>query len=178
MAPIDKEYWNQRYAQGGNSGYGSYGEQLAKKLKWLEPLEFTSVTEIGCGDFNFGKHLLKLHPATYHGYDIAPSVIEANKLIFPESHFSLMKDAIIPQSELLLCVDVLYHITDDAEYDEMLSLLDSLWMKYLVVTAYEYDSDLATHVRHRAFDVKRFGTPIVREVVEEDGQLYFYIFKR
>ena len=48
MATLNaKDYWNNRYANGGNSGYGSYGEQLGKKLKWLSGLNIRSISEVG-----------------------------------------------------------------------------------------------------------------------------------
>ena len=173
----EKDYWNKRYHTGGSSGYGSYGEQLEKKLDWITPLEYKTITEVGCGDFNFGKNLLERHPATYTGLDIAQIIIERNSNYYPEHRFLEMGKE-IPRADLILCVDVLYHILDDNEYKQMLNQLDKAWTKYLVLTAYERDEDKDNHVRIRKFDPKQFGVPILREIVEENGQLYFYIFKR
>jgi hypothetical protein len=173
-----KDYWNARYLKGESSGDGSYGEILNKKLGWLGGLEINSITDVGCGDFNFGKSLLELYPwATYTGFDISDVIIERNKLKWP--HYNFTTDGNLPKADLVLCMDVLFHITEDDNYEKMLTGLDQLWTKYLAITAYEYDNkDFKGHVRVRKFDYKRFGEPIIREVVEEDGQLYFYLFKR
>ena len=171
------EYWNNRYKFGGNSGYGSYGEQLKKKLGWLRGLEVSSITDIGCGDFNFSKNVLQMYPVPYNGYDISPHIIEQNKKLYPQYSFHTMDDPIVP-ADLVMCVDVFFHLMTDEAVEKMYQLLEKVWTKYLVVTAYERDEDVSEHVRIRKFPVERFGTPIVREIVEEDGKLYFYIFKK
>ena len=80
-------------------------------------------------------------------------------------------------ADLVLCIDVLFHILDNDDYDRMFYKLKK-YTKYLAVTAYEYDNNNTTHVIHRKFNYKSLGEPIIREVVEDDGQLYFYLFKR
>jgi hypothetical protein len=174
-----KEYWNNRYENGGDSGYGSYDEQLEKKLNWICPLEYKTITEVGCGDFHFGYNLLARHPARYLGLDISDVVIKRNKEKFDGIPFAMMRYN-VPSGELVLCVDVLFHILDDREYAQTLIMLKNAWTKYLVITAYEYDQreGLNPHVVIRKFDPSYFGTPLVREVVEDDGQLMFYIFKK
>lgn len=173
-----KKYWDERYKSGGNSGYGSYDEQLTKKLNWLKGLDIKTVTEIGCGDFNFGSNLMALYPdAVYSGCDISPYVLERNRNLYPQHNF-YPAGGYNPPGDLLLCIDVLFHVLDAGEYENLLWTLERTWTKYLAVTAYERDEVLGNHVRIRSFDYKRFGEPIIREIVEEDGQLYFYLFKR
>lgn len=177
---VSEKYWDERYSSGGNSGAGSYGEQLEKKLGWLSGLDINSITEIGCGDFNFGYELCRLFPfSKYVGYDISDWIIQKNKKSFPEVDFRNSSES-LPTADLVVCIDVLFHILDDAEYEKTLKKLEALQTKYLAVTAYEYDQEqgLAPHVRIRKFDYKRFGEPIIREVVEADGSLFFYLFHR
>lgn len=173
---ITKTYWDNRYISGGNSGYGSYGEQLAKKLDWLKDLDFHTVVDVGCGDFNFGKSLLELHPAAYLGFDISEVIVAKNRRNYPGYSFNVLGDS-IPSGDLTLCLDVLFHVIEDEECEKLLKLFDGS-KGYLAVTAYEYDRPSDNHVVYRKFDYKRFGEPLIREVVEEDGQLYFYLFKR
>jgi len=171
------EYWNQRYSSGGNSGHGSYDEQLTKKLKWLSGLPIKSIVEVGCGDFNFGSNLLKLYPKVdYQGTDISDVVIKHNKIKFPEINFGMVGHC--KPADLVMCIDVLFHTLKDEDYENTLDRIENLWTDYLAVTSYEYDKDLGNHVNIRKFPVERFGVPIIREVVEEDGQLYFYLFKK
>ena len=174
-----KSYWNNRYDGGGTSGYGSYNEQLEKKLNWITPLDYKTITEVGCGDFNFGMHLLARHPARYLGLDISDVVIKKNRELYDGIPFAIMRHD-VPSGDLLMCVDVLFHILDDRDYANTLIALKNAWTKYLVITAYEYEQTegIYPHVVIRKFDPSYFGTPLIREVIEEDGQLMFYIFKR
>lgn len=181
-----KEYWESRYKSGQTSGYGSYGEQLERKLKIIEKLEgIASVTEIGCGDFNFGKNVmfrLKLPLEAYTGYDIAENIVARNKALYPKCSFSVLKDFPDKTGDLLMCVDVILHLLEDKEYEQFLNNLSKLWStgdaKYLVLTAYERNEVLAGHVRIRKFDPTPFGSPITREIVEQDGEHYLYVFKK
>jgi len=180
----EKEYWNARYrgkpsVEGNNSGYGSYGDQLEQKINWLRPLkDIKTITEIGCGDFNFGSRVVSLYEdVKYSGYDISDEIIDRNRRAWPQYHFGTMEEAMTP-ADLVMCVDVLFHVIDSEEAKNMVNLIESLWTKYLVVTAYERDEFKENHVRIRKFNYERFGTPKLREIIEEDGQMYFYIFER
>lgn len=176
---VEKSYWDNRYAQGGDSGYGSYGEQLEKKLNWIFSLDFHSITEVGCGDMNFASSLMKMNPVdNYTGYDVSRVIVERNTLLYPQYDFRVVSDAEFVKSDLVMCVDVLFHIIKDEDCESLLQKLEQTWTKYLVITAYERDEEFTNHVRIRKFDYKRFGEPLVREIVEEDGTLYFYIFER
>jgi hypothetical protein len=177
-----KDYWDSRYSSGGDSGYGSYDGQLTKKLHWLDNLSVHSIFEIGCGDFNFGSNLLKQYPsASYTGYDISDYIIDKNKRDYP--YHEWIKRGPFPDVDLTLCIDVLFHVLDDNEYSTLLINLHQQlrFGKYLAVTAYEYDTpknqEYDKHIKHRKFDYKSFGEPLIREVIEEDGQLMFYLFK-
>lgn len=175
----EKSYWDNRYARGGDSGYGSYGEQLEKKLNWLFPLDFKTITEVGCGDMNFASNIMKVHPVErYTGYDVSRVIVERNQLLYPQYDFHVADEFEFVKSDLLMCVDVLFHVIDDNECEALLKKLERAWTKYLVITAYERDEEFTNHVRIRKFDYKRFGEPLVREIVEEDGTLYFYIFEK
>jgi len=174
-----QEYWDKRYKDGldgGTSGPGSYGENLEKKLGWLKGLDVKSIYELGCGDFNFGWRLTQFYPgATYTGTDISPFIIEKNKSI---SNHTFKVGSEVEPADLILCVDVLLHVLDDNELEKILQSLEKNFTKYLAITAYERDEEKTNHVRIRKFDYKRFGEPIIREVSEEDGQMYFYLWKR
>lgn len=180
MKDFEISYWNNRYNSGLTSGYGSYGEALERKLNWLKGLGIESISDMGCGDFNFGSNLLKIYPkASYMGYDISNVIIEKNKKEYPNINFT--NELNLPDSDLLLCVDVLFHIKEDEEYNKMLEYLKNHWKKYLAVTAYEREAlpvEEGGHVKVRNFDYKQFGTPIIREISEEAGELRFYLFKK
>lgn len=175
-----KTYWDNRYKNGGDSGYGSYGPQLVNKLNWIKNniKDIKSICEIGCGDFNLGSKLCCIFNAQYLGFDISQFIVDRNNFLY-QQYFKLMDHDKVPKSDLLVCVDVLFHITDEQEYERMLNTLKNKWTKYLVMTAYERDdNETASHVKIKKFNYKDFGEPIVREIVEQDGELYFYIFKK
>jgi trans-aconitate methyltransferase len=175
----EKLYWEDRYKNGHGSGYGSYGVQLVKKLGWIKALDgISSISEYGCGDFNFGKRVMELFPsASYTGTDLSELIVEKNQRLYPFAKFTTELE--IPPADLVMCVDVVFHIFDEGELNTVLNKLDRAWTKYLVLTAYERDADLeSNHVKIRKFNPERFGSPILREIIEEDGSLYFYIFKK
>lgn len=162
-----KDHWNNRYAGGGNSGYGSYGEQADLKLKIIKEhvRNIESVVDIGCGDFAFSKRLLELFPkAQYLGLDISEVIVKKNKELYPSYHFNTLEGGFILPRDLVLCIDVLFHIP--TEEDQLLSSIDASWNKYLVLTADD-----------RVNDVSRFGKPLVKELIE-GKDVFLYIFKK
>lgn len=184
MFDFEREYWNRRYEEfhPHSSGTGSYGEAMTRKVDALAALPFvSSVVEIGCGDFNFGRHLMDRFPdATYLGFDVSDEIIQRNGRWYelPRVHFQKAISCDMARADLLLCVDVLFHVIEDSDYEEMLKVLARSQWKYLAITAYEYDGPSSSHVRIRKFDPSIFGEPILQETIEADGNLQFYIFKR
>lgn len=180
MADLATDYWNQRY--GGyfsksfqNSGAGTHGPMADTKLQLLKGLDIQSITDIGCGDFHFAKRVLEMYPVRYTGLDISQVIIEKNKKDYPQYDFRMMGD--IPEADLLLCIDVLFHILDDKKLEELLSQIEDAWTKYLAVTAYEKHAEVGAHMRIQPFDYRRFGKPKIRQVIDDD-QLYFYLYKK
>ncbi|MGY4502525.1 SAM-dependent methyltransferase [Bradyrhizobium sp. GM24.11] len=152
------QYWEQRYALGGNSGAGSYGRLAQFKAQTIN--EFVghrgvqNVIEFGSGD---GAQLeLARYPA-YTGVDISASAIEACRTRFkqdPSKRFLLAstREAQDARAELALSLDVIYHLIEDAVYDEYMTRLIAAAERYVCV----YSSNViktapALHVRHRVF---------------------------
>lgn len=178
----ERAYWNRRYREGYDSGAGSYGEAMLRKVEWLRELQgVRTITEIGCGDFSFGSHLLsKIPHARYRGFDISDVIVQRNRQLYAGDRVSFygLSGELIPPADLVLCVDVLFHIADDDAYAAMLQVLRQSWRKYLAVSAYEYDGIRQGHVHIRKFDPSIFGKPLLREVTEADGEMRFYIFEK
>lgn len=175
-------YWNKRYEAGRNSGAGSYGPTMRQKVDILCALPGTikSIVEVGCGDFNFGRHLMDRMPTvSYDGFDVSDVIVTRNRDFYtlPRVRFHPMAQ-LVPWSDLLMCVDVLFHVREDEDYKALLEMLKDGWRKYLAVTAYEYSGPADDHLRIRKFHPEFFGKPIVREIIEEDGELYFYVFEK
>lgn len=179
----EASYWNLRYAEGHGSGGTSRGPRMLQKVQWLSQLEGVgSISEIGCGDFHFGSRLIQEFPsATYAGFDISDIVIQENRRNYQQPRirfYGSSESSQVPGADLLLCIDVLFHVARDEDAEEMLQFLSAGWSKYLALTAYEYDGLRSGHIHIRKFDPQIFGTPIRREVIEDDGQMVFYIFKK
>ena len=73
------------------SGWGSHDPKITKSYldnvtsflkSFQEPL---TVCDLGCGDFNIGKQLVK-HTKTYIAIDIVETLIERNKTLFKSNH--------------------------------------------------------------------------------------------
>ncbi|MFC0603874.1 class I SAM-dependent methyltransferase [Winogradskyella pulchriflava] len=93
-----------------------------------------TVCDLGCGDFNVGKHLTK-HTKTYIAIDIVESLIERNKTLFKEDNLEfrcldIVEDE-LPQADCIILRQVLQHISNS----EILQLIQKLInYKYIILT--------------------------------------------
>ncbi|GLR91045.1 hypothetical protein [Bradyrhizobium iriomotense] len=152
------EYWEQRYARGGNSGAGSYGRLAQFKAetinKFVEGRGVRTIIEFGSGD---GAQLELARYPTYTGVDVSASAIELCKTKFkddPSKQFLLAStgDASKARAELAMSLDVIYHLVEDTAYDAYMNCLVAAAEKYICI----YSSNIvklapADHVRHRVF---------------------------
>jgi SAM-dependent methyltransferase len=135
-----KEYWNERYRSGGDSGAGSYGDLADFKADYIHgflakhPVE--SVLEFGCGD---GNQLRLMRFPRYLGLDVSDAAVERCTGIFREDatkRFQVYTPGVlrdVPRADLVLCLDVLYHITDDADYLATLRDIFASSAKYVIL---------------------------------------------
>ncbi|MDK8192832.1 class I SAM-dependent methyltransferase [Paenibacillus sp. UMB7766-LJ446] len=120
-----KGYWEQTYSSGETSGRGSYGvlaEFKAEVVNGLIQREgISSVIEFGCGD---GNQLQYMNYEMYLGVDVAGSSVRlcASKFASDTSKsFMLYTPGLwinrgFLQADLTVCLDVLYHITDETDF--------------------------------------------------------------
>ncbi|NBD25800.1 class I SAM-dependent methyltransferase [Paenibacillus glycinis] len=118
-------YWENNYKGGGTSGSGSIGELAAFKAdvvnKLVAQYGIRRVMEFGCGD---GHQLSLMQYPQYLGLDISPSAIRlcAEKYAVDGSKsFMLYRPGMFVnrgfvEADLTVCLDVLYHITDEDDY--------------------------------------------------------------
>jgi SAM-dependent methyltransferase len=176
-----KSYWNNRYVTQPNSagdGSGAGSEGLEANIKaniinlWIKQFEIKTITEVGCGS---GRNLMLYNiPISYTGYDISPRAIEMcnertrkiqNSLKY---FFTNEYDKQDFNADLLLCLDVYYHIPNDDDFELLCkNLFVDFKGKYII--AYTTDTDeqflpdgtpLANHLRFRKFldKVNEYGT--------------------
>lgn len=190
-------YWENRYAGGGNSGDGSYGRLSVFKAdfinKFIEEKKIQSAIEMGCGD---GHQLSIIHYPSYTGMDVSSTIIDLCRKKFEgdaSKKFVLYKpDNFVPdaalKADLALSLDVLYHIVEEKHYLKYLQDLFGLGRKYVVVYSTNFYLHETTHVLHRKFtdDAKRFpGWTLIAEVKnpfpgngEQESMADFFVFEK
>jgi SAM-dependent methyltransferase len=156
--PGSKEYWERRYAGGGNSGVGSYSLFAQFKAEIIN--EFVaknavkSVIEFGCGD---GNQLLLANYPQYLGIDVSPTVIKSCQEKFrgdPGKTFKLAQDYQGEMADLSLSLDVIFHLVEDRVFEEYMGRLFKAASRYVIVYSSDSDDNAGyegTHVKHRRF---------------------------
>ena len=151
-------YWDSRYRNNGSSGRGSYGHLAAFKADFLNGFvidkNVESVLELGCGDGN--QLSLALYPSS-GGLDVSKKAIEMCKKIFlkdSSKSFSLLSEDKHSKAELILSLDVIYHLVEDDIFVEYMSSLFDRSLEWVVVYSSNFtcpDQGVSEHVKHREF---------------------------
>lgn len=164
-----KAYWQDRYESGGDSGAGSYGNNAIWKSttinRELKRHGIYSVIEFGCGD---GYQLSFMRYPQYLGLDVAPAAVERCRKLFKADKtkgfevYDPAKDRLPKNAaDMAISLDMLMHVTDDADYERTLEEHFNVADKLVVIcTALypHYDYTPSPHMAHRDVlgDVKRF----------------------
>lgn len=157
--PGSKDYWEERYKGGGNSGAGSYSRLAQFKAevlnKFVHDNDIQSVIEFGSGD---GNQLVLAKYPKYLGFDVSSTILKRCGEMFANDGtktFKLMEQYANDNAELTMSLDVIYHLVEDSVFEQYMHLLFSASLKYVVIYASnsdEYNARLAaSHVRHRNF---------------------------
>jgi SAM-dependent methyltransferase len=153
-----ENYWIDRYASGGNSGFGSYNELSQFKAEVLNDFIFEknieTVIEYGCGD---GNQLTLATYRKYIGFDVSEKAIFMCRKIFENDgsrKFELLKKYNGEIAELTLSLDVIYHLVEDHVFSDYMERLFDSAKDYVII--YSSDTNLqeheqSMHVRHRKF---------------------------
>jgi hypothetical protein len=158
--PGTQQYWEGRYARGGDSGAGSYSRLATFKAEvinaFVERHGVATVIELGCGD---GNQLTLARYPRYLGFDVAKSAIDRCTSLFrgdATKAFKLMSEYSGERADLSLSLDVIYHLVEDAVFDAYMRRLFDTAAQFVAI----YSSNDATlnatlgsapHVRHRKF---------------------------
>lgn len=151
-----KEYWNNRYVKGGNSGSGSYNELANFKAEiinnFIEKNDIQTIIDYGVGDGNQLK-LINTKDKIYTGIDVSTFIISKCKGLFKHDktktfiHIDDVDHDL--QSELVLSCDVIYHLIEDKVYTEYMENLFSFSKKYVIIYAPNINYNEAVHVKKR-----------------------------
>ncbi len=109
--------------------------------KIIRDLELTSLLDAPCGDFHWMQNV-KFHSAvTYVGGDIVKSMVEKLQNTYGDDQrrfvvLDIVNDK-LPSSDLWLCRDVLFHLSNDDVIKVMQNFVASE-VKYLLTTTYNF----------------------------------------
>ncbi len=152
------KYWDRRYANGGDSGVGSYGQLAEFKARVLNDFvaaqSIRSVIEFGCGD---GHQLSLAQYPCYVGIDVSEHAIRRCQKLFGNDRSKRFLDlsdrrASLEHAELALSLDVIYHLVEDRVYDVYMDTLFRAATRFVIIYSDDWESsDSALHVRHRKF---------------------------
>lgn len=176
------KYWENRYANGGNSGAGSYDHLAEFKATVLNNFfsryKIQSVVEYGCGD---GNQLSMLHMKKYIGYDVSPTVISMNQEKFKDSKtksFRCIDDSTttFEDAQAILSLDVIFHLTEDDVFHRYMNRLFSHpGASYVVIYSTNTEKDRAVHVRDRKITSYIHDTFPQWELFKSDANPYAHI---
>jgi SAM-dependent methyltransferase len=156
--PGSDEYWEERYATGGNSGVGSYGKFAEFKAEvingFVRSRGVKSVIEFGCGD---GSQLRLADYPSYVGIDVSKSAIERCRAEFGADStkaFQLRGEYGGEKADLALSLDVIYHLVEDEVFEVYMQDLFGAARRFVAIYSSNADENTiseASHVRHRKF---------------------------
>ena len=137
------------YGEGWSGGGSSFEttETYRNFLQlFLELFKIESVVDLGCGDWEFSKHVNwgNIH---YMGFDVVETVIQKNQQKYKKKNINFIcADALnydFPSADLLLCKDVLQHLTN-----RDILLISSQFKKYkycLITNGVDFDTQSSTN---------------------------------
>lgn len=159
--PGSMNYWEKRYAKGGTSGPGSYGRLSEFKAgilnSFVKENGITSVIEFGCGD---GNQLSLADYPQYIGLDVSKCAIikckerfyqDINKSFYLYDPLCFIDRNKLFAADLVLSVDVIYHLIEDDIFSMYMSHIFSSSNKYVIIYSNDEDGPLKYHVRCRCF---------------------------
>jgi glycosyltransferase involved in cell wall biosynthesis len=142
-------YWERRYQRGETSGAGSYGRYAEFKAEVLNRFVaangILTVAEFGCGD---GNQLKKCTFAQYLGIDISPAAVEMCRRMYHHdqtktflAYTGAEAVALIRQfgAALTISLDVIYHLVEDAVFEEHITNLFELSLRYVIIYSTNFD---------------------------------------
>jgi 2-polyprenyl-3-methyl-5-hydroxy-6-metoxy-1,4-benzoquinol methylase len=126
----DVGYWRDRLQRFGHTGWSdaavyAYDQRLrlaavARVLEAMPDLGHEAALDYGCGVGDFCT-LLAGRFVRVDGHDPVPEVLAAARMrnAGRNIHYLDMPELGVPRYDLVLCVTVLQHVTDDAEFDAL-----------------------------------------------------------
>ena len=171
------DYWEARYRAGGNSGKGSRGHFAEIKAELVNQAladhGIVSVLDLGCGD---GYVASLINVMDYIGTDPSPAALAQAREHNPDLRFQTRWPG---PREAHLSLDVIRHLTDDADY---ILYMARLFTAHDLVLVWSSDVDEwgAPHDRQRRWTPDIPGWEwVIESVTPIDGiNSRFYVLVR
>jgi hypothetical protein len=168
---FEKNLWgDSETVSGGGSRKDS--TSVADAISALEiaktKVNFMSINDIPSGDFNWIDKFLRNYPEVYYrGFDIVPSLIQRNKMLYPEYEFELLDvtSELPPPADLILAKDFFNHLTH-TDVKKALANMSKSHSGYLLASNnFDYvNEELPTNVgnssRHLDLCAAPFNLPV------------------
>lgn len=158
LFPSSVKYWEQRYANGGNSGAGSYGELAFFKANIINAFvtdnKIQTIVEFGCGD---GYQLSLYTFPKYTGLDISKTAIQLCKYRFGNDttkDFIQYNPKLIDESlcaELAISIDVIFHLVEDDIFELYMKHLFIASSQFVIIYSSDFNCGQRGHERRRQF---------------------------
>ncbi|MDM5280312.1 class I SAM-dependent methyltransferase [Paenibacillus silvae] len=189
------DYWERTYRKGETSGRGSYGVLAEFKAEVVNALiqreGIRRVIEFGCGD---GNQLKYMDYGEYLGMDVASASVEHCASMYaddPSKSFMVYRPGLwvnrgFLQADLTVCLDVLYHITDETDFRQTLHDVlqaSTRWVVLYTRLREQEEPGVRTiqdrNLFHYLFDFPEFKVhEIIRQRYPEQSSADFVILKR
>lgn len=122
--------------------------------KFVATHEIHTVIEFGCGD---GNQLILVKYPHYLGFDVSNTAILKCRELFKsdkQKTFRLMSEYKGEKADLVLSLDVIYHLVEDNVYEHYMRTLFEASNRYVIIYSSNRDDNHGyegVHIRHRKF---------------------------
>lgn len=162
--------WESEESASGPGSTVEYTENIRKEIPALiDKLEVKTILDVPCGDFNWFQLLERDESIHYVGGDIVEPLIKHNEEKYGNENtkfacIDILRDD-LPQADLWLCRDCLFHLSNDDIFKAINKFLNSD-IKYLLTSTHpncKENTDIATG-QFRELNLElppfNFGKPI------------------
>jgi len=154
-----KDYWENRYVNGGDSGWGSHNQTIVNFKKdyinnIIQRFSIKTIVDLGCGDGNQLGYLNGYEK--YYGYDISHNVLTKCKIMYLNQNnkefVNNVEELLVRKYDLALSLDVIYHLVEDDMYYEHIK---NLFLLSDLICIFSTDDDVKDnetplpHLRNR-----------------------------
>jgi 2-polyprenyl-3-methyl-5-hydroxy-6-metoxy-1,4-benzoquinol methylase len=153
-----KNYWEERYSKGGDSGYGSYSKFASFKAEYINKFvkenNVSTVLEFGCGD---GNQLTLAEYPHYIGLDVSSTIIDLCNNKFKgdtTKEFKIYDSFAYDKSikcDVSMSLDVIYHLVEEEVYSKYMDHLFSGSDKFVIIYSSNEYTEQTFHEKHRKF---------------------------